>query len=158
DRRLRPQDRQAEAGDPEEAGARLAQQGAVEEVTVETGLKATVEVTTWVTKLVGGDGSGTRTVDEPLSRGDTVGDVLRRYSVRFPELDAALWDPGRKTLGAHIEVLVNDAVLGVAYDLDTPLIGGERITLLGQFMGGGSPAGPPSDLSGGLAPPFVHPR
>jgi hypothetical protein len=33
-------------------------------------------------------------------------------------------------------VLVNDAVLGVAYDLDTLLTGGERITLLGQFMGG----------------------
>ncbi len=105
-------------------------------MTVESALRATIEVTTWVTKYVGGDGSGTRTFDEPFAERETVRDVLRRYSARFPELDAALWNPGRTALGEHIEVLVNDAVLGVTYDLDTPLIGGERITLLGQFMGG----------------------
>ena len=97
---------------------------------------ARVEVTTWVTKYVGGDGAGTRVFEEPITPGETVADVLRRYSARFPELDAALWDGSRKALGSHIEVLVNDAVLGVTHDLDTPLIGGERITLLGQFMGG----------------------
>ncbi len=97
---------------------------------------ATVEVTTWVTKYVGGDGSGTRTFEESVAPGETVRDVLRRYSKRFPELDAALWNPTRTALGEHIEVLVDDAVLGVTHDLDTPLKGGERITLLGQFMGG----------------------
>ena len=61
---------------------------------------------------------------------------LRRWSARFSELDAALWDPTGTALGEHIEVLVNDAVLGVTHDLDSPLEGGERITLLGQFMGG----------------------
>ena len=97
---------------------------------------ATVEVTTWVTKYVGGNGAGSHLFEETIARGETVGDVLRRYSARFPELDAALWTHGRATLGEHIEVLVNDAVLGVTYDLDTPLVGGEKITLLGQFMGG----------------------
>lgn len=97
---------------------------------------ATIEVANWVTKLVGGDGAGSRLYDEPVAGGDTVGDALRRLSARFPELDAALWLPGRKALGEHLEVLVDDAVLGVAHDLDSPLKGGERITLLGQFMGG----------------------
>jgi molybdopterin converting factor small subunit len=97
---------------------------------------ATVEVTTWVTKYVGGDGAGTRVFEEPFAAGETVGDLLRRYSARFPELDAALWDTSRNALGPHIEVLVNEAVLGVSHDLETPLKGGERITLLGQFMGG----------------------
>lgn len=99
-------------------------------------LTVEVEVTTWVTKLVGGDGSGSRRYDEPLRDGDTVGDVLRRVTARFPELDAALWRPGRQQLGEHIEVLVNDAVLGVVHELDSPLHGGERIVLLGQYMGG----------------------
>jgi molybdopterin converting factor small subunit len=99
-------------------------------------LTATVEVTTWVSKYVGGDGAGSRTFEEPISPGETVRDLLRRYSARFPELEAALWDPSRTALGEHIEVLVNDAVLGVTHDLDTALTGGERITLLGQFMGG----------------------
>jgi len=97
---------------------------------------ATVEVTTWVTRHVGGDGSGTRRFDETLESGDTVRTLLGRFTRRFPELDAALWSPDRRELGQHIEVLVNDGVLGVSYDLDSPLIGGERITLLGQFMGG----------------------
>ena len=98
--------------------------------------RADIEVTTWVTKHVGGDGSGTRLFREPIKPGDTVRSVLRGFTSRFPELDSALWSPDHSELGSHIEVLVNDAVLGVAYDLDTPLIGGERITLLGQFMGG----------------------
>jgi molybdopterin converting factor small subunit len=97
---------------------------------------ATVEVTTWVTKLVGGDGTGRRLFEEPFAAGETVGDVLRRCSARFPELDAALWAPGRRSLGESIEVIVNDAVLGVAHELDSPLADGDRITLLGQFMGG----------------------
>ena len=96
----------------------------------------TVEVTTWVSKYVGGDGSGPRVFQEPIAPGEKLGDLLQRYSMRFPELDAALWDATRTALGEHIEVLVNDAVLGVSHDLDTPLGGGERITLLGQFMGG----------------------
>jgi len=103
---------------------------------VSSDLKVTLEVTTWVTKLVGGDGTGHRIVDEPIAPGETVRQVLRRYSARFPALDAALWSPDRAALGEHLEVLVNDAVLGVAHELDSPLEGGERITLLGQFMGG----------------------
>ena len=98
--------------------------------------RANIEVTTWVTKHVGGDGTGSRLFDENLRRGDTPRTLLRRFTTRFPELDAALWSPDHAELGSHIEVLINDAVLGVAYDLDTPLAGGERITLLGQFMGG----------------------
>jgi molybdopterin converting factor small subunit len=108
----------------------------VAKVTGTNGLTATIEVTTWVSKYVGGDGAGSRFFEEPFNKGETVGDVLRRYSARYPELDAALWVPGRAALGEHIEVLVNEAVLGVAYDLATPLAGGEHITLLGQFMGG----------------------
>jgi len=96
----------------------------------------TVEVTTWVTKLAGGDGTGTVFLREQVEPGETLGQVLHRCSARFPELDAALWDSTRRALGEHIEVLVNDAVLGVARELDSPLEGGERITLLGQFMGG----------------------
>ena len=98
--------------------------------------RANIEITTWVTKHVGGDGTGSKLFDEEIRRGDTSRTLLRRFTVRFPELDSALWSPDHAELGSHIEVLVNDEVLGVTYDLDTPLTGGERITLLGQFMGG----------------------
>ena len=69
-----------------------------------------------------------------MSPSSTVRSVLQTLSVRFPELHAALWHAGN--LGEHIEVLVNDAVLGVEHDLDSPLKAGDRVTLLAQFMGG----------------------
>lgn len=96
----------------------------------------TIEVTSWVTKLAGGDGTGSVFLKEAFTAGETLGQVLHRCSARFPELDAALWDSTRQGLGEHLEVLVDDAVLGVAHDLDSPLKGGECIVLLGQFMGG----------------------
>lgn len=97
---------------------------------------ATIEVMSWVTRFVGGDGSGRREYPEPVGPGETVREVLKRFSSRHPELDRALWDPATKDLGPHIEVLVNDAVLGVAHTPDSPLQPGDRITLVGQFMGG----------------------
>jgi len=78
-----------------------------------------IEIVSWVTKFVGGDGSGRRLFDEPLGQGATVRSLLRGDQI-----------------GEHIEVLVNDAVLGVSHSLDSRLAPGDRITLLGQYMGG----------------------
>jgi molybdopterin converting factor small subunit len=94
----------------------------------------TVEIVSWVTKFVGGDGSGRRVLEEPVTAGATVRSVLAGVSARFPELHHALWH-GRE-LGEHIEVLVNDAVLDITHSLDSPVRPGDRLTLLGQFMGG----------------------
>ena len=99
-------------------------------------LRCTVEVVSWVTRFIGGGGAGRKEFEEPFVPGETVRDVLGRFSQRYPELDGALWDPSRKELGEHIEVMVNDAVLGVSHTLDTPLNANDRITLLGQYMGG----------------------
>lgn len=93
-----------------------------------------VEVVSWVTKFVGGDGSGRRVFDEPLTPGATVRSVLRGLAGRFPELHRALWSGD--ALGEHIEVLVNDAVLDIHHTLDSALRPGDRIALLGQYMGG----------------------
>jgi molybdopterin converting factor small subunit len=72
--------------------------------------------------------------EEPISPSATVRSVLKTLSVRFPELDAALWHGGN--LGEHIEILVNDAVLGIDHTLESPIKPGDRVTLLAQFMGG----------------------
>lgn len=93
-----------------------------------------VEIVGWPTRFVGGDGGTRRLFEEPLEPGATVRSVLRGLSGRFPELDAALWHGNR--LGEHIEVLVNDAVLDVHHTLDSPLAPGDRLALLGQYMGG----------------------
>ena len=97
---------------------------------------ATIEIMSWVTRFVGGDGSGRREYPEPVGPGETVRAVLKRFSARHPELDRALWDASTKELGSHVELLVNDAVLGISHTLDSPLRPGDRISLVGQFMGG----------------------
>lgn len=93
-----------------------------------------VEIVAWITKFVGGDGTGRRVLEEPLAPGATVRSVLAGVTARFPHLGAALWHDGE--LGEHIEVLVNDTVLGVTHSLDSRLEPGDRLTLLAQFMGG----------------------
>ena len=93
-----------------------------------------VEVVSWVTKFVGGDGSGRQLFEETITNGATVRSVLHGLSARFPDLDHALWNGAE--LGEHIEVLVNDTVLDVHHTLDSPITAGDRITLLGQYMGG----------------------
>jgi Zn-finger nucleic acid-binding protein len=96
-----------------------------------------VEVLSWVNRFVGGPGTGEVTVSEAVPRGSSVRAVLRTVSERFPELGRALWDSTRpRELGDNIEVLVSNAVLGVTHDLDSEVLDGERITLLGQYMGG----------------------
>jgi molybdopterin converting factor small subunit len=93
-----------------------------------------VELVGWPTRFVGGDGGTRRVFDEPLAPGATVRSVLRGLSARFPELAEALWHGDE--LGEHIEILVNDAVLGIDHTLDSPLGPRDRIALLAQFMGG----------------------
>jgi molybdopterin converting factor small subunit len=95
-----------------------------------------IEAVAWVTKFVGGDGSSRKVYHEPLKADDTVRKVLRRLSGRFPELHKALWDPQTGELGEHIEVLVNDAVLDITHTLDSPVYDGDKLALIGQYLGG----------------------
>jgi len=95
-----------------------------------------IEVVAWITKFVGGDGSTRKVYDEPLKDGDTVRKVLRRLSGRFPQLHKALWDPDTGDLAEHIEVLVNDAVLDITHTLESPLRTGDKLALIGQYLGG----------------------
>ncbi len=96
----------------------------------------TIEAVAWVTQFVGGDGTRRKIFDETVGPGATVRSVLRRLSDRFPKLQQVLWDRPGGELGEHIEVLVNDAVLGLTHILDSPVKDGDRITLLGQYTGG----------------------
>jgi molybdopterin converting factor small subunit len=95
-----------------------------------------IEVVAWVSKFVGGNGSDRKVYQEALQAGDTVRRVLRRLSGRFPQLHKALWDPDTGDLAEHIEVLVNDAVLDITHTLDSPLQSGDRLALIGQYLGG----------------------
>ena len=75
-----------------------------------------------------------RVLDEALTPGATVRSVLTGLSARYPELHRALWHGNE--LGEHIEVLVDDAVLGIEHSLDSRLTSRDRVTLIGQYLGG----------------------
>jgi molybdopterin converting factor small subunit len=96
----------------------------------------TVEVVAWVTRFVGGDGTRRHVFQEPVAPGASVRNVLGQVSDRHPALRETLWDAGGLGLSEHIEVLVNDAVLGLTHTLDSPVRDGDRITLVGQYTGG----------------------
>jgi molybdopterin converting factor small subunit len=98
--------------------------------------EVTVEAVAWVTRFVGGDGTSRRLFREPLRADDTARTVLRRLSARFPALAEALWNPSTGEMAEHVQVMVNDTVLGGDITLDTRLSPGDTVTLLGQFMGG----------------------
>jgi molybdopterin converting factor small subunit len=103
--------------------------------TATTGTRSVaVEIFSWITKFIGGDGSGCRVINEPWTVGATVRSVLLSLTAKYPELHAALWH-GHE-LGEHIEVTVNDTVLGITHELDSPVTPTDRIALLGQYMGG----------------------
>ncbi len=96
----------------------------------------TIEAVAWVTQFVGGDGTRRKLFEEAVAPGATVRSVLHQVSDRFPRLDEALWQRPGGALAEHIEVLVNDAVLGIHHNLDSPVQPGDRITLIGQYTGG----------------------
>ena len=96
-----------------------------------------VDLISWVNQFVGGPGTGATDFAEQVRPGDTVRTVLRQLSARYPKLQESLWDPEDRTqIGSHIEIIVNDAILGVSHELDSSLQDGDRITLAGQYIGG----------------------
>lgn len=96
-----------------------------------------VDFISWVNQFVGGSGTGATEFDERVVPGETVRDVLNQLSERHPKLKASLWDENdRRQIGPHIEIIVNDAILGVAHELDSQVVEGDRITLAGQYVGG----------------------
>ncbi len=95
----------------------------------------TVEVLTWVNRLVGGPGSGSVVLEQPLQPDDTVETTLRRFSERFPALRAQLWErDGSITENLHI--MINQKMIGDTHTLRSRLAAGDKISLLGQFSGG----------------------
>jgi molybdopterin converting factor small subunit len=95
-----------------------------------------VETISYINDMVDSPGASQREFAESARAGDTVRSVLRRFSARFPRLQEALWDPGTSEIGGHVEVIVNDAILGMRHTLDSIVHDKDRIVLLGQYIGG----------------------
>ena len=96
-----------------------------------------VEVIAWVRTFIDGPASGTHEFQESAKEGDTIRDVLKALSARYPKLDQALWDENaRDEIGTHIEIIVNDTIMGNDYTLETPVDSGYQIILTGQYIGG----------------------
>ena len=111
--------------------AQATAQAAGEKFTVE------VEAIAWVRTFLGGPAEGEQTFEEQAASGDTVRDVLRGLSRRYPKLHEALWDSeAPQEIGTHIEVIVNNTILGNDYTLESHVGPGDQIILAGQYVGG----------------------
>ena len=96
-----------------------------------------VEVIAWVRTFLDGPASGSQEFDESAHAGDTVREVLKTFSARFPKLDHALWDENaRNEIGPHIEIIINDTIMGSDYTLESLVSPGYQIVLTGQYIGG----------------------
>ena len=99
-------------------------------------LRVTIELIAWATVFVGGDGSDRKVFQEEAIPGETIRDVLKKLSKKHRELDRALWDRGSDNLSEHLEIAVNDALLGIHHTLDSKVKDGDILILMGQYMGG----------------------
>ena len=96
-----------------------------------------VEAIAWVRTFLGGPAEGGQIFDEQAHSGDTVRDVLRGLSQRYPQLHEALWDLNApQEIGTHIEIIVNNTILGNDYTLESTVSPGDEIVLTGQYIGG----------------------
>ena len=95
-----------------------------------------IEVFAWLTRYVGGDGGGRMYFTEEFEAGETLLMVVRRLTRRFPDLDHVLWDVESGQVGASVEIIVNDAFMGIAHTLNSEVKDGDMITLLPAWDGG----------------------
>lgn len=99
-------------------------------------IRVRLEFISWASTFVGGDGNERKIFEEEAPRGATLRDVLKKMSRRFRPLDEALWRDGSDELAEHLEIAVNDALLGIRHTLDSEMKEGDLILLMGQYMGG----------------------
>lgn len=99
-------------------------------------IRVRLEFISWASTFVGGDGNERRLFEEEAPEGATLRDVLKQMSRRFRALDEALWHNGSGDLAEHLEIAVNDALLGIHHTLDSEMKEGDLVILMGQYMGG----------------------
>ena len=99
-------------------------------------IRVRLEFISWASTFVGGDGNERKIFDEEVPEGATLRDVLKKMSRRYKSLDEALWHNGTGELAEHLEIAVNDALLGIHHKLDSEMKEGDLVLLMGQYMGG----------------------
>lgn len=95
-----------------------------------------VEAISYVNDMLDSAGRGQKEFTEEAKPGDTVRNILQRFSARYPKLKEALWDADSGELGSHIEIIFNDTILGVRESIDSVVHANDRIILTGQYIGG----------------------
>ncbi len=93
-----------------------------------------IEAVSYVNQFVGGSGAGTLELAVAAVPGDTLRTVLQKLCGQHPRLREVLWDKG--SLGPHIEIVVNGEVLGGSRTLESPAQPGDKLMLIGQYIGG----------------------
>jgi molybdopterin synthase sulfur carrier subunit len=77
----------------------------------------------------------TQNQDEVSADGATVGEVLRELEKRFPGIGPRLLD-GKGAVRRYVNIFHNDEDIRFLQELDTPVKGSDRITIIPAIAGG----------------------
>ena len=94
-----------------------------------------IEFASWVHGLVTEHSPLKESLQLPAAA--CVRDALNALSEKYPKLADILWDSATpSTIGPHIEIVVNGAILGLTHQLDGPLQANDTILLTAAYTGG----------------------
>ncbi len=98
--------------------------------------KIRLEIRTGLSEALGAKGSAPVVLEPEISRGATLGDVLRKLAAGNKALAEVLFDVGTNELSSYVGIVVNGRFLQSLHGLDTTVKDGDNITLL-PFVDGG---------------------
>lgn len=102
------------------------------------GARGTVrlEIVPWLTEEFGQRGTGRLVLEEPIEGPMRLGDYLASLAGRHPAIGAALVDLDARELFEHVNVVLNDVLVGSHAVLDEPVQAGDSVVFLPAFSGG----------------------
>ena len=95
-----------------------------------------LEILPWVSDAFGGEGSGDVVLEEELTAGGTIGDVIKKLASENQTFSDFIFTDKPGELSGQVTIILNDRLLETVGGLDTNLNNGDIIRLFPVIAGG----------------------
>ena len=75
-------------------------------------------------------------MEEVLTEGETVGQLLDQLAEKYEGFQEAVFDPQSRKFSGQVTIVLNDRLLELLQGLDTKIKDGDTLILLPAFVGG----------------------
>lgn len=99
-------------------------------------MQVRLEILPWLTTAFGGSGGKRLVLEEGITEGGSVGDLLAGLASRYPKFGEMAFDPVSRLLTGQVTVILNGLMVELAEGLDTQLRDGDGLMLVPAFVGG----------------------